>query len=60
VTPQEFLRTVRLKYAASVLSQKKLRVSEVAYMCGYKDISYFSKSFKEFYGQSPTDYIKQS
>jgi len=60
VTPQEFLKTVRLKYAASLLSQKKLRISEVAFMCGYKDLAYFSKSFKAFYGISPTQYIQNS
>jgi signal transduction histidine kinase/ligand-binding sensor domain-containing protein/DNA-binding response OmpR family regulator len=56
VTPQEFLRTVKLKYAASLIAQKKLRISEVAYMCGYRDQAYFSKTFKEFYGVTPTDY----
>jgi DNA-binding response OmpR family regulator/nitrogen-specific signal transduction histidine kinase len=57
VTPQEFLKTVRLKYAASLISQKKLRVSEVAYMCGYRDVAYFSRSFKEFHGVTPTRYM---
>jgi signal transduction histidine kinase/ligand-binding sensor domain-containing protein/DNA-binding response OmpR family regulator len=56
VTPQEFLKTIRMKYAASLISQKKLRISEVAYMCGYKDLAYFSKSFKEFHGMSPSEY----
>ena len=56
VTPQEFLRTVRLKYAASLISQKKLRIAEVAYMCGFKDPAYFSKSFKKFYGVSPSEF----
>lgn len=59
VTPQEFLKTIRLKYAASLIVQKKLRVSEVAYMCGYKDLAYFSKSFREFHGVSPTQYSKE-
>jgi YesN/AraC family two-component response regulator len=58
VTPQEFLKSVRLKYAATLLSQRKLRISEVAYMCGYKDLAYFSKSFKEFYGLSPSRYAQ--
>lgn len=58
ITPQEFLKTVRLKYAASLLSQKKLRISEVAYLSGYKDIAYFSKSFKQFFGQTPSGYAE--
>jgi len=56
VTPREFLRTVRLKYAAKLLNAKQLRISEVAYRCGYRDLSYFSKAFKEFYGVPPSKY----
>ena len=60
VTPQEFLKTVRLKYAAALLTQKKLRISEVAYMCGYRDLAHFSRTFKEFYGVSPSRYSEES
>lgn len=59
VSPQEFIKSIKLKYAAKLISQNKARISEIAYMCGYKDPAYFSKTFKEFYGESPSDYANK-
>ncbi|WP_186987597.1 response regulator [Constantimarinum furrinae] len=53
----EFLRTQRLKLAASLLKQKKNTVADVAYACGFNDPSYFGKCFKQEFGCTPTEYI---
>lgn len=53
---RDFIRGIRLKQAATLLSEKKLSVSEVAYATGFSNLSHFSNSFKEFYGVSPTEY----
>ncbi|NDV81940.1 two-component regulator propeller domain-containing protein [Bacteroides sp. 51] len=53
---RDFIRNIRLKQAATLLSEKKLTVSEVAYATGFSNISHFSSSFKELYGMSPTEY----
>jgi AraC-like DNA-binding protein len=53
---RDFIRGVRLKQAAALLSEKKLTISEIAYTTGFASISHFSNSFKELYGISPTDY----
>lgn len=57
-TPVEFIRNLRLEKSAKLLLQNKYYVSEVAYMAGFTEISYFRKIFKDFYGQSPSDYAK--
>lgn len=54
---REFIRSIRLKQASLLLTQKKLSVSEVAYSLGYSNLSHFSNTFKDFYGMSPTDYV---
>ncbi len=54
---RDFIRSIRLKQAAELLTQKKLSVSEVAYSLGYSNLSHFSNTFKDFYGMSPTDYV---
>lgn len=54
-----FIRAIRLKQAATLLTSKKLYISEVAYATGFSNISHFSNSFKEFYGMSPTEYVKE-
>jgi len=53
---RDFIRNIRLKQAATLLSEKKLTVSEVAYATGFSNISHFSSSFKELYGTSPTEF----
>lgn len=58
-TPNEFILSIRLKKAASyMVSNDDITVSEVAYSVGYKDPRYFSKSFRQFYGVSPSQYGK--
>jgi signal transduction histidine kinase/ligand-binding sensor domain-containing protein/DNA-binding response OmpR family regulator len=56
LTAIEFIRNMRLKRAANLLKQNKLYVSEVAYMCGFNELSYFRKIFKELFGVSPQKY----
>jgi AraC-like DNA-binding protein len=54
----ELIRNLRLEKAAKLLRENKFRVSEVAYMAGFTEISYFRKIFKDFFGVSPSDFAK--
>jgi len=56
-TAIEFVRNMRLQRAAQLFQQNKLYVAEVTYMSGFKELSYFRKIFKEYYGVSPQEYI---
>jgi signal transduction histidine kinase/ligand-binding sensor domain-containing protein/AraC-like DNA-binding protein len=53
---RDFIKTIRLKHAAELLSNQKLTVSEVAYALGFINISHFSNSFREFHGVSPKEF----
>jgi len=57
--PTEFIRTIRLKQAAHLLSQGKLNVSEVAWMVGFNSHQYFTNSFQKYFNMSPTEYGKR-
>jgi len=56
-TPIEFIRIIRLKRAADLLTTSQLSVSEVAYRVGFNSPRYFSKYFEELYNELPSDYI---
>ncbi len=58
-SPNELLRIMRLKKAFVLLSSSDLNIAEVAYDVGFTSPSYFAKCFKEYYNESPTDYLKR-
>jgi YesN/AraC family two-component response regulator len=55
----EYLRSERLKVAASLLKKGTGNISEIAYSVGFNDLSYFSKCFKEVYHCSPSEFTKR-
>lgn len=59
VSPQEYLISYRLKTAASLLTETKVSISQVANVVGYDDSLQFSKIFKKHYGCSPKHYRNQ-
>lgn len=58
-TPADYVRTIRLNWAAQLLGQGELSISEVAYRVGFSDSHYFSRLFKKQFGKSPRDYVSQ-
>lgn len=59
-TPSQFVRMLRLQKAKKMLEDRQATVSEVAYACGFKTPSYFSRCFQEAYGQSPKSVMNES
>jgi len=53
----EYLHTVRIQHACTMLRQGFTSVSDVALRCGYPDAQYFSKVFKRRMTISPREYI---
>lgn len=58
-TVVEFIKDVRMKRAAQLLSTGKLRIAEVADQVGMDDLNYFRKTFYSVFNVSPSDYAKQ-
>lgn len=52
----ELINLVRMRHAVALLNEGQMLVSEIAYQLGYSDPKYFSKSFKVFYGLSPSQF----
>ncbi len=60
VTPNEMIQIVRLKRAAQLLHDGGYMVSEIGYMVGFSNPSYFSKCFQKQFGIRPADYMKSN
>lgn len=56
LAPVEFIRDIKLKRAAQLLSSGEYRVKEVTFMIGFSDSKYFAKCFKEKFGITPMEY----
>lgn len=59
LSPSAFVCELRLKIAASLLSETNLNISEVAYKVGFSSPSYFTTSFRRLYGMSPKEYASR-
>lgn len=56
MSPLDYIRGVRLRYAHRMLVNTDLPVTEIASRCGFSSGSYFGKCFREDYGCSPLAY----
>ncbi|MEL6444969.1 MAG: two-component regulator propeller domain-containing protein [Bacteroidota bacterium] len=58
-TPTEAIRAYRLAQGALLLRKESGTVAEVAYAVGFNSVSYFTRSFGDAYGRTPTAYIAE-
>lgn len=59
-SPNELLRIARLKRAASLLASTEKTIAEITYEVGFSSPSYFTRCYKEYFGESPTEYLKHT
>lgn len=58
--PNELVRNIRLKAAEQLMLNSEKNISEIAYETGFSSPSYFTKCFKEYFNESPTEHQKKS
>jgi signal transduction histidine kinase/ligand-binding sensor domain-containing protein/DNA-binding response OmpR family regulator len=54
-TPNHFIRTIRLKHAATLILQGHT-IQEATYRTGFQDLKYFRECFKKMFGMNPSDF----
>lgn len=57
--PNELLRIARLRKAASLLASSEKTVAEITYEVGFSSPSYFTKCYKDYFGESPSEFLKR-
>lgn len=55
-TLRQYIISYRLKLAKSMLECTAKSVAEIAEECGFTDASYFTKTFRQSFGETPKDY----
>jgi AraC-like DNA-binding protein len=52
-TFSHFVNEVRIAQAAKMLKEEHLSISDVSFSCGFNNLSYFNKQFREITGLNP-------
>ena len=58
-SPVEYLKIYRIEKASRKLLNTDEHVTDIAYSCGFNDLSYFIKTFKEIKNITPAQYRKR-
>lgn len=59
-TPMQYVKNLRLEKAAEMLKTTRKTAKETALDCGFNDVSYFTKAFRERMGVTPKEFRKQT
>lgn len=55
-TPANYIKNKRLEKAAELLIVSELRITDIAFDCGFNDLANFTKSFHDKFSITPTNY----
>lgn len=58
-TPTEFLNDARLRYAKWLLETSSFSAGKISSMCGFSDLPYFCRKFREKYESTPMEFRKK-
>ena len=56
LSPIDFLRDIRIKRACQLIESGSYTIQQVAFMTGFKDPKFFSRTFRKIMDCSPTEY----
>lgn len=59
LTISQYINNNRLTFAKEMLADSTLNISQIAYACGFREPTYFSRLFSKTTGLSPRDYRNQ-
>ena len=59
MTPMQYVKQVRLDKASELLRVSTMTAKAIAYECGFHDVSYFTKAFRERMGCTPKEYQRK-
>ena len=59
MSPIKYIIRLKINHACDLLRSKQYSVTQVAELCGYDNVYYFSRQFKEYVGTSPSVFIEK-
>lgn len=59
LSPIRYIIQLKVNYASDLLSTGLYTITQVSEKCGYNNVYYFSRQFKEYVGITPTDFLNK-
>lgn len=59
LTPVDYVKKYKLKKSIELLKSKELSITEIAYLTGFNSAAHYREAFKDVYGTTPSQYLKQ-
>lgn len=56
---KEYLLDIRVDYACKLLNDESVNISEIAYSCGFENLSNFNRKFRRLKNMTPSQFQKQ-
>lgn len=59
ISPKKYIIQLKINHACDLLRIARYTVTEIAELCNFSDVYFFSRQFKEYMGVSPTQFVKK-
>ena len=60
ITPIEYITNLRMQYSANLILNSNFTITDICYRCGYDNLSWFYKTFYDYFKTTPLEYRKKS
>lgn len=58
-TPIQYLKQYRIQRAVDLLNSTNRKITDIGAECGFQEMSYFAKTFREILGYTPSEYRRK-
>jgi len=59
ISPKKYIIQLKINYACDLLRLERYTITQIAELCNFSDVYFFSRQFKAYMGISPTQFIKK-
>jgi len=59
MSPIKYIIRLKINHACDLLRTKQYSITQVSELCGYENVYYFSRQFKEYVGTSPSVFVER-
>ena len=59
ISPKKYIIQLKINHACDLLRLERYTVTQIAELCNFSDVYFFSRQFKEYMGITPTQFVNK-